>query len=105
MKQIMQIIGAKNMGAGTRPDSMDSVMEVYCIPFTTENVKIKKPSLMSIAMGEGLDMQQLMGEAQAMKKHVTIFYVTLETWLNEFKNKLLTKIELEISCTQYMEEK
>jgi len=103
MKQILQIIGAKNMGAGKRADGMDSMMEVYCIPFTSEQVKMKKPSLFDIASG-GAGLEQLMRDAQQLKTNITTFYVPLDLWLSEFKNKLLTKIELDVSCKQCMEE-
>ena len=87
MKKELQILGAKSVGAKT--------VKVYCIPFTTVGVKEKTPSLMSIAMG-GAGITDIMQEAEAKKTQITILYMDLDTWRTEFKNRLFSKISIDV---------
>jgi len=102
MKQILQIIGAEIIQGGTGQE-LNGKVKIICIPFTTEQVKLKKPSLMQLASGGG-GIQEIIQQAQDMQKHKTTFIVSLDEWLHEYKNKILTKIEIDIKCTQYYEE-
>lgn len=95
MKKELQIIGANIVGAKT--------VKVCCIPFTTPGVKKKEASLMSIAMG-GAGIQDIMSEAQAKKSEITVFFVPLDEWLNTFKNRLLTKITMDVTPIVWQKE-
>jgi hypothetical protein len=97
MKKIMQLIGAKVVSAGMRADGLDSVVELAFIPFTSEKMKLKRPSLMDMALGGGIDIQEIVKQAKGMESHLTIIYVSLEEYLETFKNKILTKCEIEIT--------
>ena len=87
MKQELQIIGADVVGPKT--------IKVCCMPFTTPGVKKKEASLMSMAMG-GVGIQDLVREAEAKKSQKTIFYVSLEYWETVLKNRLFSKITMEV---------
>jgi len=87
MKKELQILGAKSVGAKT--------VKVYCIPFTTKGVKEKTPSLLSIASG-GAGIQEIMQEAEAKKTQIKVLFMDLDTWRQEFKNRLFSKISIEV---------
>lgn len=97
MKQTLQLIGAKVVSGGTRPDGIDSVVELIFIPFTTEKIKVKRPSLMDMALGGGINIEDIVKQAKGMESHLTIMYVSLEEYLTTFQNKILTKCELELT--------
>jgi len=96
MKNELQIIGAKAINKDT--------VEVYCIPYTSPEVKQKRPSVFDLARG-GAGVQELMQEAEAKKSRITVFFVTLDQWRNEFKNKILTKISMNIDCEVFLDDK
>jgi len=103
MEKILQIVGAEVVQGGVRPDGMDAVLKISCIPFTNEKIKVKKPSLFDLASG-GAGVQEILKEAESQQKQITVFYCSLEEWINNFKNRLLTKIVFNIECKQYMED-
>lgn len=105
MKQILQIVGSEFVKPGIQKDQLDAVFKITCIPFTTEQVKLKKPSLLDMAMGGGGTIQELMQQAESHKTNQTIFYITLEEWLDIFRNKLLTKIEVDVKPVLFHEGK
>jgi hypothetical protein len=102
MKMIMQIIGAKVIKGSCQNQNIEATVEVYCIPFTSTQVKPKKIGLMELASGGSL--QQIIEETQKMNTNIMVFHCSMGTWLSEFKNKLLTKIELEVKPVVFMED-
>lgn len=96
MKKELQIIGACAVGKDK--------IKVSCIPYTTPGVRKKEASLMSIAMG-GAGIQDIMQEAQAKKTEITKFFVDLDEWRTTYKNKILTKIELEVRPLVFLDDK
>jgi len=87
MEQDLQIIGAKVINK--------NLIEISCIPFTTPGVTKKDISIMDLAM-KGIDINELMSEAQSKKKNISKFYVTLDEWNNIFQNRILTMINIKI---------
>lgn len=95
MKQELQIVGAE---VASR-----NMMKLVCIPFTTEVVKEKKPSLMKLAMaGDGI--QDIMRKTQESQQPKSIFFVPMDEWLSYFKNRLLSRIIVDINVEMVMEE-
>ena len=100
MKQILQIIGAEVCGQGILPDGSDIPVKLTCIPFTSEKVKMKKPSMFDIAKS-GAGVMEIMREAEASKTRLTILYTTLGEYDKEFHHKLLTKITMDVSAEEF----
>ena len=96
MKQKLQIVGAEMVG--------NEIVKLKCIPYTTEKVKIKKPSLMEIATG-GASLQDLVSQTEETKTRLTVFYVSNETWVKEFKNKLYTSINVDVAVETFLDER
>ena len=71
-------------------------VKVSCIPYTSEAVKPKRPSLMSIATG-GASISDLIFETQSLQSRMTEFYVDRDLWIDEFKNCLYTVIDLDVA--------
>ena len=72
------------------------LVKVSCIPYTSEAVKPKKPSLMSIATG-GASLTDLISETQEHESRKTVFFMERDVWLNEFKNCLYTVIDIGVT--------
>jgi len=88
MKQMLQIVGADMVNA--------KLVKITCIPYTTEQVQEKKPSIFDIAKG-GAGVMELMQQAEATRSKLTVFFLDRETWINEFKNRLYSVIEVDIN--------
>ncbi|MBD3195203.1 MAG: hypothetical protein GF317_09120 [Candidatus Lokiarchaeota archaeon] len=90
MKQKLQIIGAEMVGA--------TKVKVMCIPYTTDKIKAKRPSMFDIARG-GAGIQDLIQKTEEQKSRFTIFYIERDTWINEFGNALYSVIDVDITPT------
>ena len=85
---MLQIVGA---------DMINShLVKISCIPYTTSQVKQKKPSIFEIAKG-GASVQDLIRESEDAKLRLTVFYLNRDVWINEFKNRLYSVIEVDIN--------
>lgn len=95
MEKILQIIGAETVGADT--------VKVTCIPYTTDAVKKKRPSLMDIASG-GAGIQELIQQTQEFQSQKSCFFCTIDEWRRLFKNRILSSIKVNIEIDQIMED-
>jgi len=91
MKQILQIVGAEVI-------SKDMV-KLTLIPYTSKEVQEKRPSLFELAKGGG-GVQQLIEQTQSLQKQKSILFVSLDDWLNTFKNKPISKVSIDIQIEQ-----
>lgn len=95
MEKILQIIGAEAVGSNT--------VKVTCIPYTTNEVKKKRPTLMQIASG-GADIQELIQQTQELQSQKTVFFCTIEEWRTIFKNRILSNIKVNIEIGDMLED-
>jgi len=94
MKMMLQIVGA-DMVSG-------NLVKITCIPYTTDQVKQKRPSLIDIAKGNA-GVLELMQQAEATKSRLTVFYLDRDTWINDFKNRLYSVIEIDLNVSTLFE--
>jgi len=95
MKQKLQIIGAEMIGK--------ELVKITCIPYTSDKVRVKPPSIFDIATG-GATIQDLVRKTEETKSRLTVFYVDNKTWLKEFKNKLYTSINFDVEPETFLDD-
>ena len=96
MKRELQIIGAKVVGV--------NLVKVVCIPYTTPEVREKRLSLLDLALKGDTGIKDIVREAKDVQEEKTIFFVSLDEWRKFFKNRLLSRIVMNINVEQFMEE-
>jgi len=91
MRMELQIVGAEAVGR--------DMMKLVCIPFTTKGVDEKKPSLMKLAMaGDGIG--DIMKKVQESQMPRNIFVVPMDEWIHFFRNRLMTRIVVDINIEE-----
>ena len=87
MKKMVQIVGAKEVA--------NKVVELTCIPYTSAEVREKKKSMMSMAMG-GMDIAEMVQKVQGEQKQLTKIYISRDEWINELHNRLYSTLSIDI---------
>ena len=93
MEKILQIIGAKEVA--------NKIVEITCIPYVVAEVREKKKSMLAMA-AKGMNVSEMVKEIQGEQQQLTKFYVTQDEWLNFFKNKMYSAIQVNIAMFKEM---
>lgn len=93
MEMIVQIIGACEVEAG--------VVKLTCIPYTSEAVREKKKSLISMA-SSGFNVADMVKEVQGHQQKKHVFFVDRDVWRSEFKNRLYSTIKVNMVFDKFI---
>lgn len=88
MKQILQIIGAENVGEFT--------VKLTLIPYEMDKAKPKKASIFDIATG-GAGVVDLIKQTQELQTKVSHLFIPRDIWIHEFKNRLYSTLSVDVN--------
>ena len=104
-KKELQIVGAEIIAGDTKSQTgLNGIVKLTCIPFS--NVRVKKSGFFNRVQNgatiEDLTREQIEETNRLMQK--TILFITVDEYLHEYKNKLFTKITLDITPDVFINE-
>jgi len=89
----LQVIGAREVE--------NHIVELTLIPYTSKEVRQKHKGFIEMAMS-GMVTKDIIKEVQGHRQQISKLYITRDEWLNIFKNKIYSAIDVNINMFKEM---